>query len=115
MTKAELLGFRLQQWNVLAADLEISHFRDCQKDLVPCFLWKVIWCNISGFMQPVNISYNPEDWRLFIDYLKTTLKAFLLHNSNGLTSILVGHAAHIRENYGYMKHLIRCINYDLHN
>ena len=41
-SKAELLGSRLQQWNLLADNVKVSIFRDRQKDFVPFFFMKVI-------------------------------------------------------------------------
>lgn len=41
--KIGLLGCRLQQWNLLAADVKISKFRDCQQQFNDFF------CNGKGF------------------------------------------------------------------
>ena len=116
-SKAELLGSRLQQWNLLAGDVRVSMFRDRQKDLVPFFFMEgdLVACNnIDGVMAALNIVHDPDEWRLFIDSSKTSLKAVLLHNGNVLPSIPVGHAVHMKETYDNMKQLLRCINYDQH-
>ncbi|XP_065449041.1 uncharacterized protein LOC103306399 isoform X1 [Chrysemys picta bellii] len=92
-------------------------FRDRQKDLVPfCFMeGDLVACNnIDGVMAALNIVPDPDEWRLFIDSSKTSLKAVLLHNGNVLPSIPVGHAVHMKETYDNMKQLLRCINYDQH-
>ena len=67
----------------------------------------------NTFDNTTNI-YDPGEWRLFIDSSKTSLKAVLLHNGNDLPSIPVGHAVHMKETYGNIKQLLRCINYDQH-
>lgn len=76
-----------------------------EADLVSCN-------NTSGFMQLLNIGYNPKEWRLFIDSSKTSLNCILLYNSNVLPSIPAGHAVHMKETSNNMKQLQRCINYD---
>lgn len=52
--KAELLGSRLQQWNLLAGDVRVSMFCDRQKDFVPSFFMEgdLVACNnIDGSPQ----------------------------------------------------------------
>ena len=89
-SKAELLGSRLQQWNLLESDVRISLFRDRQKDLVQFFLMEgdLVYCNdIDGLMVALRVTHDPDEWRLVIDSSKTSLKAVLLHNRNVLLSI----------------------------
>jgi len=50
----------------------------------------------------------------FIDPLKTSLKAVLLHNGNLLPLIPVGHPVHLKETYDNLKQLLKCINYEQH-
>ena len=56
-------------------------------------------------MQEFGYSHRPEEWRLFINSSKVSLKAVLLHNENMLPSIPVGYAAHMKETYENMKNL----------
>lgn len=51
-------------------------------------------------------SYKTEDWRLFIDSEKDSLKAVLLHNGNRLPSVPIAHATNMTENYETMKSLL---------
>ena len=75
----------------------------------------LVYCNdIDGLMAALMIAHDPDEWRVFIDTSKTSLKAILLHNGNFLPSIPVGHAFHMKETYGNMKQLLRCIKYDQH-
>ena len=60
------------------------------------------------------VKHDPDEWRLFIDSSKTSLKAVLLHNGNVLPSIPVGHAIHMKETYESMKELLSCIKYEQH-
>jgi len=113
--KAELLGSRLKQWNLLKEYVRISVYRKGHEDLVQFFKMErglVACTDIDGLMQTFNINHNPLDWRLFIDSSKLSLKAFLLHNGNTLPSIPVGHSVHNKESYENMKILMEAINYD---
>lgn len=65
-------------------------------------------------MTAINISYKPNEWRLFIDSSKTSLKAVLLHNGNTLPSVPIGHAKQMKECYENIKHLLVKINYEEH-
>ena len=65
-------------------------------------------------MQGFEYSHRPEEWRLFIDSSKLSLKTVLLHNENILPSIPVGYAAHMKETYENMKNLLQSINYEQH-
>ena len=74
--------------------------------------WGLVYCtDVGGIMQEFGYSHRPEEWRLFINLSKLSLKAVLLHNKNILPSIPVGYAAHMKETYENMKNLLQCINY----
>jgi len=93
----------------------ISVYRKRHKVLVHFFKMErglVVWTDIDGLMQTLNINHNPLDWRLFIDSSKLSLEAVLLHNGNTLPSIPVGHSEHNKEPYENMKIPMETINYD---
>ena len=113
--KAELLASRLKQWNLLQSGAKVCSFRTRQQSLAQFFSMKggLVYCtDIGGIMQEFGYSHRPEQWRLFIDSSKLSLKAVLLHNKNMLPSIPVGYAAHMKETYENMKNLLQCINYE---
>ncbi|GBP14416.1 hypothetical protein EVAR_92401_1 [Eumeta japonica] len=115
--KAELLGSRLQQWNLLESGVAITAFRTRQKELIQYFemVESLVFCkDISGLMGVLNITYKQNEWRLFIDSSKLSLKAVLLHNRNILPSIPIAHAVHMKESYENMKTLLLCIKYNEH-
>jgi hypothetical protein len=56
--------------------------------------------------------YNPDQWHVFIDLSKVSLKMVLLHNRNGLSSVPLAHAANMKESYESMKLLLGKIKYD---
>ena len=58
--------------------------------------------------------YDPEEWRLFIDSNKASIKAVLLHNGNEKPSIPVAHGTGLNETYESMELLLRLIKYKEH-
>jgi hypothetical protein len=47
--------------------------------------------DVDGLFKALNMSPCSDEWRLFIDSFKVSLKAVLLHNGNVLPSIPVSH------------------------
>jgi len=48
----------------------------------------VVFCNdFCSVMEVLGHEYNPEQWRLFIDSSKVSLKVVLLHNGNRFPSV----------------------------
>jgi hypothetical protein len=91
-SKAELLGSRLQKWNLLKENVRISVYHKRHEDLAQFFKMEsglVACTDIDGLMQTLSINHNPLDWPLFIDPSKLSLKEFILHNGITLPSILV--------------------------
>ena len=59
-------------------------------------------------------SYNPDDWRIFIDSFKKYIKCALLHNFNLYGSIPIGHSPTAKENYEAVKKVPELVHYDDH-
>ena len=59
--------------------------------------------------------YNPNEWRLFLDSSKRSLKCVLLHNGNSHGSVPIGHSVHLKEEYGHIKKVLELLKYDDHN
>ena len=113
--KAELLGSRLQQWNLLEKDVTITSYRKRHQELEPFFRKEgdLVFCSdIEGLMNALKIKHDPQEWRLFVDSSKLSLKAVLLHNGNSLPSIPVAHAVHMKETYDNLKQLLNSIEYN---
>jgi len=68
--------------------------------------------DVDGLFKALNISHCSDEWRLFIDSPKVSLKAVLLHNGIVLLSIPVAHAFGIKESDDSMKQLLQYIKYD---
>ena len=73
-------------------------------DLVFCY-------DADDLMNALGIKHDPQEWRLFIDSSKLSLKAVLLHNGNQHPSIPVGHAVHMKESYENLKQLLNKLDY----
>ncbi|GFW96679.1 uncharacterized protein TNCV_2847361 [Trichonephila clavipes] len=75
----------------------------------------VVACiDVKGLMNFMNISYDTNDCRLFIDSSKLSLKAVLLHKGDLLPSIRVEHSIYLKETYANVKLLLKLIKYKDH-
>jgi len=63
-------------------------------------------------MEDLGHKCNPEQWRLFIDSSKVSLKVVLFHNGNKFPSVPLAHVANMKESYKTMKLLLGKIKYD---
>ena len=112
--KAEILGSRLQQWNLLEPGTTILSFRSRNQNLAGYYASaeNICYCkDIVGLMSELGCEHNPADWRLFIDSRKTSLKALLLHNGNIKPSIPEGSSILRNEAYNTMKILLDLSEY----
>jgi hypothetical protein len=90
--KSELLGSRVQEWHLLAEGTNISYFRSLHSTLVTFYQTEnnICFCtDINGLMKELGHEHDPDEWRLFIDSSKASLKAVLLHNGNRNPSVPV--------------------------
>ncbi|GBM37175.1 hypothetical protein AVEN_14950-1 [Araneus ventricosus] len=63
----------------------------------------------------LELQHNSQEWCLFIDSSKNSLKEVLLHNGNKHPSIPVGYAVHTKEIYENLKHMSSSIEYIKHS
>jgi len=67
----------------------------------------VVFCNdVCSVMEVIGHEFNTDQWRLFIDSSKVSLKVVLLHNGNKFPSVPSAHAANMKEIYESMKLLM---------
>ena len=60
----------------------------------------VVFCNdVCSIMKVLGHEFNPDQWHLFIDLSKVSLKVVLLRSGNKFPSIPVAHAANMKESY----------------
>jgi hypothetical protein len=116
--KSELLASRLREWNLLQKGTTTSHYRYRHKQLVTYYKLEndICFCNdVNALMLKLGCEYVPDQWRLFIDSSKASLKAVLLHNGNEKPSVPIAHAVGLKETYDSMKLILKVINYSEHN
>ena len=113
--KAELLSSRLQQWNLPEKGTKVTNYRDRSAKLSSFyeFMDGVCYCpNATALMEELGAKHDAENWRLFIDSNKTSLKAVLLHNGNSKPAIPLAHAVGMKETYDSMKRILELIHYE---
>jgi hypothetical protein len=66
-------------------------------------------------MQNFNIEDKVNEWRLFIDSTKRSLKVVLLHNGNNQASLPIGHSVHFKESYENLELVLTKIGYTAHD
>ena len=84
--QAELLGSRLNEFHLLAPGTATANFRYRHKNLVQYFDMSdsICYCtDVDGLMSCLGVEHRVEEWRLFIDSSKTSLKA-VLHSGNNM-------------------------------
>jgi hypothetical protein len=114
---AELLGPRLKEKNLLTPGTYVTFYRNREKDLLQYFAQEesVVYCNdIPDLVNMLGIEYKRDEWRLFIDSSKRSLKVVLLHNGNRLASVPVAHSVHLKETYENLEQLLEKLNYKQH-
>ena len=116
-SNAEILTSRLQEWNLLDKSCKVSEQRKRHASFSQFFTLRDQLCychNVGGLFKEIGFSYDPRDWRLFIDSSSKSLKAVLLHNGNKYPSIPIAHSASLKENYANVKRLLQAVTYDEH-
>jgi len=116
--KAELLGSRLQEKHLLEYGTSICHYRTRDQQFAQFFKQEddLVYCHdIGSLINEFGIEYKKEDWRLFIDSSKTSLKGVLLHNGNIYASLPVAHSVHMKETYENLDKILHHINYTAHD
>ena len=64
-SKTELLASRLQQWNLLKENVQITSFRNRRQQLEPFFRKEddlVFCCDVDGLMNALGIKHDPQEW-----------------------------------------------------
>lgn len=65
-------------------------------------------------MRKFEIRYDPNDWRIFIDSSKSSLKVVLLNSGNFYAPIPIGHSATLQEKYENLVIIMDKIKYNVH-
>lgn len=115
-----LLAKELKKANILAPDVQTYGAIKRQRKFTTFFTSiennSLAYCtDIRGLVLTMQNTYNPGDWRLFIDSSKSSLKAVLLHVTNLKSSIPIALSTNTKETYESMKKIMQLIKYEDHN
>ena len=115
---SELLASRLHERNMLLPEVKITSFRKRDINMVKHFNEAdgFAYCtDIKGLMNDMGVvMYSPEDWRLFLDSSKRSLKCVLLNNGNKYAAIPIAHSVHAKETYQSVQRILQLISYEQH-
>lgn len=116
-TAAENLGKLLKNRHLLAPGTNVTAYRNRNKQFCRFFNEKqqLSYCHdIVGLFGAMNLEYNADDWRLFIDASTISLKAVLLHIGNELPSVPIAYSRGLKEDYNTLKKLLKNVKYAEH-
>ena len=116
---AEILASRLNEKHVLHSSAKVAYFRKSD-ELFITFLKEekqLIYCdNVPGLFGQLGIlSYNSEEWRLFMDSSKRSLKCVLLHNGENYGAVPIGHSTVLKEQQQDIRTVMNLLKYHEHN
>lgn len=115
--KAEMLASFLKIVNILAPGVLVTSFRKRQEPLLQYFEVNsdntlTHCCDIPQLVANVSkIKYRPEEWRLFIDSSKSSLKAVLLYFDNSKHGVPVALSTNTKESYEQLKLILELLKY----
>ena len=116
--KSQLIGSRLKDRNLLAPETTFSWYRHRETKLVEFFSEgkDYVYCsNIYGLIEKSGLTYDSNNWRLFLDSSKRSFKAVLLHNTNQNAPITIGHSVCLNESYENVQTILNAVEYNHHN
>ena len=103
---ALILGSRLKAKRMLSTDTTFAWYKHRVSEYIRFFAREhsLVYCvDVQGLIKKLGTVYNCNDWRLFIDASKSSLKAVLLHNTNQFASIPLAHSTCTKESYENVK------------
>lgn len=119
--KAEFLASYMKHNNWLSKGTRVSYYRNREENFRKYFTKieepSLVYCNnVEELMNELQTGiYKDDEWRLFIDSSKQSLKAVLLHNTNVLAPIPIAHSTVLKEEYSTLKFVLETIKYSEHN
>lgn len=99
-TKSEIAASLLNERNLLDEGVKITSFRTRSKHLQRLFTMEdnVIFCNnVVELFVELKFEYKPDEWRLFIDSSKESLKAALINKGKRLPTIPIAYSTKLKE------------------
>ena len=116
--QAEVLASRLKEKNNLSYGTKVTFYRTRESGLLQFFSKEdsLVFCNdVSGLLQIMGVAqYSSDDWSLFIDSSKASLKVVLLHNGNKYAPLPICHSTKMKEEYDSIKLVLNKLAFDEH-
>ena len=116
---SEILASRLSEHGILDSGTKITLYRNRDDLLIRFFTMEddFVYCNnIRGLLSEMGLpECNPDEWRLFIDNRKRSLKCVILHNGNKYACVPIGHSVIVEEHYLNVKMVLHKLRYTEHN
>ena len=107
---SELLASRLGEKDLLLPGTNITFYRTRESSLLQYFSEEgdFVYCNvIESILIEMGVDKNtPDEWRLFIDSCKRSLKSVLLHNGNKYAPIPIAYSVKEKETYESVKKVL---------
>ncbi|UYV69338.1 hypothetical protein LAZ67_6003268 [Cordylochernes scorpioides] len=110
-------GSRLKGWNLLNKGTKICLFGKRQDEFPDFFSQEndsVYFNDVFSLMEALGHDHDTEEWSLFVDSSKISLKAVLLTTEISSLSVLIAHASNMKETYENMKLLLKKIEYEIY-
>ncbi|GAB0086386.1 uncharacterized protein DMENIID0001_004390 [Sergentomyia squamirostris] len=98
-------------------EARVSAFRGRNQSFRKFFEMKdstCVYIDISGLIEAMNLSYDPNAWRLFLDGSRRSFKGVLLHNGNKLPSIPIIYSITLKEDFESLKQVMDLIKWSDH-
>ena len=115
---AEILASRLNKKHVLHGFAKVSFYRKRDELFLPYFKEEkqLVYCdNVSGLVGELGIPlYNLEEWRIFLDSFKRSLKCILLHNENKYRIVPISHSTVLKEQQDDIRTVMDLLKYHQH-
>ena len=115
---AEILASRLKEKHVLHSSAKVSFCRKRDELFLPYFKEEkqLVYCdNVSGLLSELDIpSCNPEEWQLFLDIFKRSLKCVVLHNGNKYGTDPIGHSTVLKEQQDDIRTVMDLLEHQQH-
>lgn len=115
---SELLASRLDEKRLLEKNTSITYFRKREGEFLQYFKKEkdFVYCtDIKGLLISLGLrEYNTNEWRLFLDSNKRSLKCVLLHNGNEYSAIPIAHSIKQKEEYSCIQLILELLNYNEH-
>ena len=115
----QTLASKLNEKHVLDSSAKVSFCRKKDELFLPYFKEEkqLVYCdNVPGLLGELGIpSYNPEEWRRFLDSSKRSLKCVLLHNGNRYGAVPVGPSTVLKKQQDDIRTVVDLLEYHEHS